>query len=72
VNTSTTKFPPWETPTLGLEKLLSLAANFELEDELTPVQAWQQIRSHPEFGAMEVRKLRDLVGELSRGVKCYG
>jgi len=72
VNTSTTKFPPWETPNLGLEKLLSLAANFELEDEMTPVQAWQQIRSHPEFAGLEVKRLRELVQELGRGVKCYG
>ncbi|KAF2798912.1 hypothetical protein K505DRAFT_266757 [Melanomma pulvis-pyrius CBS 109.77] len=73
VNTSTTKFPPWETPNIGLEKLLSLSFNFELDDgEVTPVQAWQQIRAHPEFGALEVKNLRWLVEELGKGAKCHG
>ncbi|KAF2712748.1 hypothetical protein K504DRAFT_427344 [Pleomassaria siparia CBS 279.74] len=73
VNTSTTKFPPWETPHLGLEKLLSLSFNFELQDgEVTPVQAWQQLREHPEFGGLEIARLRELVGELGKGAKCHG
>ncbi|ORX97848.1 hypothetical protein BCR34DRAFT_607111 [Clohesyomyces aquaticus] len=72
VNTTSTKFPTWETPSLGLEKLLSLSSNFELTDELTPVQAWQQIRSHPDFAAVEVPSLRKLTEDMLKHVKCYG
>ncbi|KAF2465855.1 uncharacterized protein BDR25DRAFT_306370 [Lindgomyces ingoldianus] len=72
VITTSTKSPSWEAPHLGLEKLLNLSSNFELSDELTPVQAWHQIRSHPDFESIEVPSLRRLTEDMLKHVKCYG
>ncbi|KAK9318983.1 hypothetical protein V1517DRAFT_342150 [Lipomyces orientalis] len=62
----------WETPTTGLERLLALSTNLDLEDELTPVQAWNYIRQHPAFDGIDLDLLRGLTGELLRHVKCHG
>ncbi|KAF1997697.1 hypothetical protein P154DRAFT_524575 [Amniculicola lignicola CBS 123094] len=62
----------WETPNFGLQTLLSLSDNLPLSDELTPVQAWQQIRSHPDFSAVGVPGLRRLTEDMLKNVKCYG
>lgn len=78
VNTTTTsnlshqQHQHWATPHLGLEKLLSLSSNFELSDEITPVQAWHQIRSHPDFQNVGVGELRRLTEDMRKHVKCYG
>ncbi|KAF2659381.1 hypothetical protein K491DRAFT_689253 [Lophiostoma macrostomum CBS 122681] len=73
VPTTGTAHPPrWDTPHLGLEKLLELSQNIELEDELTPVQAWNQIRCHPDFDAVDVGGLRRLTEGMLKHVKCYG
>jgi hypothetical protein len=71
-STSSHRTPVWETPNLGLEKLLSLSQNIELSDELTPVQAWNQIRCHPDFDAVDVGGLRRLTEDMLKHVKCYG
>lgn len=62
----------WETPNLGLERLLELSSNLNLGDEVTPVQAWNYIRQHPSFAGMEVGRLRKLTSRLMKEVKCYG
>ncbi|KAF2177238.1 hypothetical protein K469DRAFT_697436 [Zopfia rhizophila CBS 207.26] len=72
VNTTSPKTSEWTASNLGLEKLLSLSSNFELEDELTPVQAWHQIRSHPDFESIEVSNLRRLTEDMLKHIKCYG
>jgi hypothetical protein len=64
--------PQWETSNLGLEKLLSLSSNIPLTDEVTPVQAWHQIRSHPDFDSVEVPSLRRMTEDMLKHVKCYG
>lgn len=64
--------PSWEMPNMGLEKLLSLSGSIPLTDELTPVQAWHQIRTHPEFENMEVGGLRKLTQDMLKNVKCHG
>ncbi|KAF2873137.1 hypothetical protein BDV95DRAFT_374091 [Massariosphaeria phaeospora] len=70
--TSSAGTPPWETSHVGLEKLLSLSTNFDLTDEITPVQAWHQLRSHPDFESLQVPSLRKLTEDLRTQVKCYG
>jgi len=57
---------------MSLEKLLELSSNFELTDELTPVQAWHLIRSHPSFEAMEITRLKTLTQELLNHIECHG
>ncbi|KAF2116509.1 hypothetical protein BDV96DRAFT_572268 [Lophiotrema nucula] len=72
VDTSSTHSAPWDTTSLSLEKLLSLSSNFELSDEITPVQAWHQIRSHPDFDGVGVNGLKRLTEDMLKHVKCYG
>ena len=43
-----------------------------MEDEVTPVQAWNYIRRHPSFDSIDVERLRKLTGKLLKEVKCYG
>jgi len=63
----------WLMPATGIEKLLELSTNVPLDDgELTPVQAWDALRKHPQFGGLEMGRLRALMETLVKGVKCYG
>lgn len=56
----------------SLDKLLALSANFKLVGEVTPIQAWQQIVSHPQFRTIGIETMRRLVEQLLWHVKCYG
>jgi hypothetical protein len=63
----------WQIPTSGIERLLQLSASIPIEDsELTPVQAWELLRTRPNFGSLEVERLSVLQETLVRSVKCYG
>lgn len=53
----------------SLNKLLLLSSAFGLEDEVTPVQAWQQLCGYFEGNS---RGLRELVSALLEHVRCYG
>lgn len=57
---------------MSLEKLLELSSNFELDDELTPIQAWNQLRMHPNFEGLEVNGLKRLTQDMLKHVKCHG
>jgi hypothetical protein len=60
-------------PASGIERLLQLAESMPKKDhELTPVQAWDLLRKHPEFGGLEVERLGVLKSTLVQGIKCYG
>jgi hypothetical protein len=62
-----------QIPTSGIERLLQLSASIPIEDsELTPVQAWELLRTRPNFGSLEVERLSVLQETLVRSVKCYG
>lgn len=56
----------------SLENLLTLSSTFCLENEVTPVQAWQQICGYYEFGAVDSNGLRALMDALLEHVRCYG
>lgn len=63
----------WQMPAVGIERLLELSASVPVPDgELTPVQAWDALRRHPEFGGLEVGRLKRLEERLVGGIKCYG
>src|SRR5690242_15664970 len=53
----------------SLDKLLVLSSAFGLENEVTPVQAWQQLCGYLEGHS---RGLRELAGALLEHVRCYG
>lgn len=56
----------------SLEKLLTLSKGFDLGNKVTPVQAWQMLCRHPEFGAVDIRTVRRLVRGMMEYVVCYG
>jgi len=62
----------WNVPVQEIEKLLDLSAKLSLEGEITPIEAWQKIRSHPHFALMDMDRLDALKNTLAGEVKCYG
>ncbi|RSL57229.1 hypothetical protein CEP53_006550 [Fusarium sp. AF-6] len=60
------------TPTAMLERLLTLAPDLSDEGEMTPVQAWNNIRCRPNFGGLNARSLGLLAERLKKAVKCHG
>lgn len=60
-------------PTASLERLLQLSDTLGLEfGTLTPIQAWQRVKSHPRFRQLTPEKLQQLIELLSKEVKCQG
>jgi hypothetical protein len=55
-----------------LERLLSLAPDLSDEGEMTPIQAWNNIRCRPNFGGLNARSLGILAERLKKAVKCHG
>jgi hypothetical protein len=63
----------WTVPTAELENLLRFSEKLGLiDDEVTPVQAWQVITQHKKFGLLEEGDLARLRDALLPLVKCYG
>lgn len=62
----------WEIPSADIERLLELSTSFDLQGELTPVQAWYRLKQHPSFGSLSAAQILRLKGFLTREVKCYG
>jgi hypothetical protein len=62
----------WSVPALELEKLLDFSDKLSLDGEITPVEAWQRIRQHPNFDGMTPDGLETLKQTLLPEVTCYG
>jgi hypothetical protein len=62
----------WSVPAIELEKLLDFSDRLSLEGEITPVEAWQRIRQHPNFEGMTRDGLESLKQTLLPEVTCYG
>jgi hypothetical protein len=62
----------WSVPAVELERLLEYSDRLNLDGEITPVEAWQRIRQHPNFSALSREGLEDLRASLLPEVKCYG
>ena len=62
----------WNVPAIELEKLLSFTGGLDLEGEITPIQAWQRIRMHPNFSDLTPTALETLRESLLTVVQCYG
>lgn len=63
----------WHISAFGIERLLHLSSNIPIsEGELTPVQAWDILRQHPDFAGLDLARLRALMESLIKEVKCYG
>ncbi|POS79353.1 hypothetical protein DHEL01_v202238 [Diaporthe helianthi] len=65
---------PHALPAAMLENLLALSKDVcpASDDRITPVQAWNLIRSQPHFGGFELEGLRTLAVVLKDVVKCHG
>ncbi|EXJ69797.1 uncharacterized protein A1O5_06868 [Cladophialophora psammophila CBS 110553] len=62
----------WSVPAVELEKLLDFSDKLSLEGEITPVEAWQRVRQHPNFGNLTRDGLEALKATLLPEVHCYG
>ena len=62
----------WSVPAAELEKLLECADRLSLEGEMTPVEAWQRIRLHPNFKSLTREGLEEIKTRLVPEVRCYG
>lgn len=60
-------------PAAMLENLLALSTEVCVtDDQITPVQAWNIIRSQPHFGGYELHSLQALAEILREVIKCHG
>lgn len=62
----------WEVPGADIERLLNLSTSFQLQDEITPVQAWYRLKMHPGFARISEAQLERLRALLECDVKCHG
>ena len=62
----------WRVPQTELDSLLALSPDLTPWQEITPVQMWQQIKSHPGFQTCDEARFRGLGLQLSRLIRCYG
>jgi hypothetical protein len=63
----------WSVPTGSLERLLELSGRLGMElGKITPIQAWQRVREHPNFAILTPMRLQELIAQLSEEVKCHG
>lgn len=62
----------WMVPAVELEKLLEFSDRLSLDGEITPVEIWQRIRQHPNFGILTRHGLSALQTTLVPKVTCYG
>lgn len=73
--TTSTSLPvgtKWNVPAIELEKLLAFSERLILEEEITPVQAWQRIRFHDKFNLLTPTALASLQTALLLEVQCHG
>ncbi|EON65851.1 hypothetical protein W97_05093 [Coniosporium apollinis CBS 100218] len=63
---------PWNLPYAEIEKLVQFSEALNLQDEITPVQAWQNLKSHIKSEFLHDAVLRELKRDLARLVICYG
>ncbi|KEQ68274.1 hypothetical protein M436DRAFT_68263 [Aureobasidium namibiae CBS 147.97] len=62
----------WRVPQTELNSLLALSPDRTPWQEVTPVQMWQQIKSHSGFQTCDEARFRGLGLQLSRLIRCYG
>ena len=62
----------WEVPGADIQRLLNMSNSFQLEGEITPVQAWYRLKQHPRFQGLRQKQVEALKRMLFGTVKCYG
>ncbi|KAB5554327.1 hypothetical protein GE09DRAFT_123944 [Coniochaeta sp. 2T2.1] len=61
-----------DAPGAILARLLSLSPDCASEGELTPAQAWNEIRCRPDYKGIGPQLLETLANKLRDAVKCHG
>ena len=61
-----------DMPGAMLDRLLNLSSALCSDEEVTPVQAWNYLRSQPHFDFLETQSLQTLANKLREAVKCHG
>lgn len=62
----------WNVPAIELENLLSLSQLLQLDGEVTPIEIWQRVQTHPRFRELTQERLDRLRDQLLPQVICYG
>lgn len=62
----------WTASTIIIRQLLALSSSINLAGEITPVEAWNRVRHHPDFWRLDRTQIDGLRNELSEKVKCCG
>ena len=62
----------WQASASVIKELLNLSKSINLDGEITPVECWWRLRSHPGFAHMGKTELAELKGLLSKQVTCCG
>ncbi|KAL5612278.1 hypothetical protein BROUX41_000182 [Berkeleyomyces rouxiae] len=62
----------WDASKSGLARLLELSSQFDLDGEITPVQAWSLITGDERFGQLGREDLVKLAASLGDKVHCFG
>ena len=62
----------WRTSGAIIKELLNLSMSINLDGEITPVEAWQRLRDHPDFWRLSRSQVDKLKYELSTAVRCCG
>lgn len=63
---------PWAVPTAEFDRLFELSRKLDLDGEITPVQAWNQIKSHRDFQKLTRAGLEALQEAISLKISCFG
>ncbi|KAH8704077.1 hypothetical protein BGW36DRAFT_370541 [Talaromyces proteolyticus] len=62
----------WAVPAVEFEKLFQLSKRLDLDGEITPVQAWNCIKSHDRFQNLTPASLGALRDSIATKISCFG
>ncbi|KAI6781560.1 uncharacterized protein J7T54_005271 [Emericellopsis cladophorae] len=64
--------PVEDAPASILNRLLILSPTFSGQEDVTPIQAWDELRQQPVFGSLDLMCVMTLAEKLRDAAKCYG
>ncbi|KAG9249820.1 uncharacterized protein F5Z01DRAFT_668160 [Emericellopsis atlantica] len=64
--------PVQDAPASILNRLLVLAPTLSSQEDVTPIQAWDELRQQPVFGSLDLMCVMTLAIKLRDAAKCHG
>ena len=64
--------PVQNVPASILDRLLALAPTVSGQQDVTPIQAWDELRRKPVLGGLDLRSVMALAERLRDAAKCHG